>query len=250
MSGPKLRVNRIQRFSLHDGPGIRTTVFVQGCPVHCWWCHNPETWAENSASMRAVIRKELVAELERDALYWRESGGGVTISGGEPLAQAEAVGALLEVLKENGHQTAVDTSGMGEAENVRLLDKYTDLWLWDVKTVNPQRLVPAEGGSYEVALDSLSWLLAEADTAVVVRVPLIAGFNASAGEMEALAEWLSSRKRRVDVEVLPGHSHGVAKRDGVEPDSVVPTAKQIESARRILGKAGLNVKCPAPGKQH
>jgi pyruvate formate lyase activating enzyme len=237
-------VNNIQRFSLHDGPGIRTTVFLQGCPLRCWWCHNPETREADGAAAREIEIPELVAELERDAPYWAESGGGVTLSGGEPLAQAAAALALTEALRGRGGHVALDTCGVGSDEDVRALGAVASLWLWDIKAVSPDLARRGTGNDLSAALDNLTRVLDATGTPVIVRVPLIAGFNAERGELEAMAEWLAARRRRVPVEILPGHRHGVAD-EGLRSGRVAPSPEEVELARAVFEGTGFEVRCPA-----
>jgi pyruvate formate lyase activating enzyme len=240
--GMSLRINNIQRCSLQDGPGIRTTVFVQGCPLRCWWCHNPETREADSPDAREVDVAELADELERDAAYWAESGGGVTVSGGEPLLQADEVRALAEMLTSRGHHLAVDTCGAAPREDVRALAESVSLWLWDVKAVSPEIAEAGSGSDLGLALENLAWLLAETEAEVTVRVPLVAGFNALESELAKMAEWLAARARKVPVEVLPGHAHGVntSRSPGKR---LVPSEEEVEAALTVFGSAGLEVSC-------
>ena len=233
-----LRVNAVQRFCLHDGPGIRTTVFLQGCPLRCRWCHNPETQPADSDMARQVEAVDLAVELERDARYWRGSGGGVTLSGGEPLAQADAVLELAARLRERGHHVAVDTSGHGDPADVRRLAECVDLWLWDIKTLDVAKHREATGVDPGPGLDNLAWVLANTSTPVVVRIPLIADVNASPEEMGAMAAWLNARPRTVDVELLPGHSHGVRRGARLK---VAVDAADVRRAVLALTDAGLSV---------
>ena len=235
-----IRVNAIQRFCLHDGPGIRTVVFLQGCPLRCWWCHNPETQPSRSPDAREMGITELAAELERDARYWERSGGGVTLSGGEPLAQADATDELVGRLSAHRHHTAIDTSGHGDAEDVERLSRHVSLWLWDVKTLDPARYREATGGEPGLPLANLAWVLGRSDVPVVVRVPLIADFNASREDLAAIAAWLNNQPRKADVELLPGHSHP-RRAGGAGSRRVTVDPAQYRRAVDIMEGAGLHV---------
>ncbi len=241
----KIRVNRVQRCCLHDGPGIRTTVFLQGCPLRCWWCHNPETRAAGpAAGTREVETRVLLEELERDADYWKESGGGVTLSGGEPLAQAAAVLELSGALRKNDRHVAIDTCGSGRPDDVRVLNSLEPLWLWDLKAVTPELAAAGTGEDPAQSLANLAWLLDESETSVAVRVPLIAGFNSDRGELERMSEWLLARGRQVPVEILPGHGHGtdVESLRGRRP---APSGEELETALAVFREKGLEVSCAA-----
>jgi len=254
-----LCVHAVQRFCLRDGPGIRTTVFLQGCPLRCWWCQNPETRPARSVDSRIWHAHHLVDFLERDARYWRHSGGGVTVSGGEPLMQAKAVAGLLELLGQRGHHRAVDTSGAvhragalaprpsrgrpessGSCAAIERLAPFTDLWLWDVKCIDTERYQRACGGNLEVSLGNLAWVLAQTDAPVIVRVPLIRGFNDDPRECARIGEWLASLARPVSVEVLPGHDLREGKRSGTKRRASVAPRKVIETVDTFR-RAGLHV---------
>jgi len=238
----RLRVNRVQRFCLHDGPGIRTTVFLQGCPLRCWWCHNPETLAADSPRASAVGPDALLADLARDAAYWAESGGGITLSGGEPLAQADAVAGLLQSAKDSGYHAAVDTSGAGAPDAVRRLAPHVALWLWDLKAVSPRLAAEGTGGDLRDSLDNLAWVLGETQTPVWLRLPLIRSFNTSEAELAAIGAWVAAQPRVPPVQVLPGHSHGAAKHEARDPDErIVPSPDDLDRAVRVLTGRGLHV---------
>ncbi|MBL8027105.1 MAG: radical SAM protein [Fibrobacteres bacterium] len=135
------RVANIQRFCLHDGPGIRTTVFLQGCPLQCAYCHNPAMQPREGG--RSMSVEEVMMQVERDIPFYR-SEGGLTLSGGEPLMQAAFSAALLEAARMRGINTCVETSGAGTSEAVRQLARHTDLFLWDVKFTEPDVVLPID----------------------------------------------------------------------------------------------------------
>ena len=238
----ELLVNRIQRYCLHDGPGIRTTVFLQGCPIRCWWCHNPETRAKTSADARLYEVTELAPVLERDARYWARSGGGVTASGGEPLQQAAGLQALLRLLGSRGHHRAVETSGAADSGDVRRIAPHVDLWLWDVKAVSPGTYRKGTGGEVNGPLSNLSWVLKSTETPVTVRVPLIPDFNLDEVELQRIALWLKNQSRLVETELLPGHSCGSNKGSaGSGQKSISVDSQSLEHARSLFEKNGIPV---------
>lgn len=258
-------VFNIQRFSLHDGPGIRTTVFLKGCPLSCPWCHNPES--RDSRPQLAIqadrcldcgaclsvcpqdlagpldeltganrpdatclhcgacaeacpsVARDLVGEtmdvtqaiarIERDRAYFEESGGGVTFSGGEPLANGNAA-FLLDLLKECGkrgiHRT-VDTCGHVDTANLLEAANYTDLFLYDLKLMDDQRHRVAVGVGNERILDNLR-ALAPAARRIWIRVPLIPGLTDDEDNLNAVAEFVAGLPVPAPVHLLPFHAIG------------------------------------------
>jgi pyruvate formate lyase activating enzyme len=157
---------------------------------------------------------ELVAEVARDARYWERGGGGVTLSGGEPLLQADAAAAFLHGLVEEGYHTCIETSGAGDTDSLIRLDAATSLWLFDVKTADADRFHQATGGDLDLVLANLVWLLQHRPESTRIRIPLINGFSAQQDCLDAIADVLRVLPSPARVELLPGHSVGVAcKRD-------------------------------------
>lgn len=248
----------IQRFSLHDGPGIRTTVFLKGCPLNCAWCHNPESkrlkpqlaWAEGRClrcglcetvceqgvhrhdehgktvdfskctacgkcvdvcpSMalemmgRIVSAQEVLDEVVRDMPFYKSSGGGMTLSGGEPAMQAEFAAALLHGAKELGMQTAIETAGHIEWHVYERLLPDLDLVLIDSKQMDSERHQRYTGQPNTKILENIrSFCKAEQSVEVIVRTPVIPGYNDEPENFEKLAGFLLSLERIPKVEVLP-----------------------------------------------
>lgn len=226
----EIQIGRIQRFCLHDGPGIRTVAFTQGCPGRCWWCHNPELQAREGG--RAWPVDELVAELLRDRRYWRASGGGITVSGGEPLAQPHALADLLGALGTEGVHRCVETSlGVSPASLEAVIDR-VDLWLVDIKHADPAALAEGAGLDLATMRTSLDRLLDGPATAQL-RVPLIRGFNTSEKDLAGLQRFLAELPTPRDVKILPGHDLG---RDG-HPSAAV-TTRHCQKAREHLAASG------------
>lgn len=197
------RIFNIQRFSVNDGPGIRTTVFLQGCPLKCPWCHNPESQAVEAVESdeKAAVSagksadegkkslisgskmytvKEVMDIVLRDRTFYETSGGGITLSGGEPLLQGAFAAEILKAAKENGLHTCVETSGCGSKEVLKSVAEYTDLLLYDYKVTGEERHRALIGISESVVLENLA-LLEELGKKVILRCPLIPGVNV-AGE--------------------------------------------------------------------
>jgi pyruvate formate lyase activating enzyme len=213
----------IKRFAVHDGPGIRTTVFLKGCPLRCAWCHNPESQECGPVSVD-IIRKvngnsvpgkkvygeqmeeEKVMEIViRDIHYYEESGGGVTFSGGEPLMQADSLLQLLEASRLNGLHTTVDTSGYARWEQIERIRQLTDLFLFDLKHMDPELHKTYTGVDNSLILSNADRLL-ETGASVIFRIPVIPGVNSSAAEVSAMVSYLKERAEKMtEIHLLPYH---------------------------------------------
>ena len=225
----KLRVNSIQRFCVQDGPGIRTTVFVQGCTLRCWWCHNA---AMQPVSDEGIVRNidDLANELERDVRYWQRSGGGVTLSGGEPLCQSEECAELLSVLGRRGHHRCVETAGSTSIESVDVLDEHVDLWLFDLKSMDPKTFSQGTGGDFTIMIANLKNILQKRSDSVWIRIPLIKGFNDDKKNLIDMKEFLSEYPDTARIQILPGHRlGGPYHRDPTVDLSTCGKAKEILS---------------------
>ncbi|MBM4059703.1 MAG: glycyl-radical enzyme activating protein [Planctomycetes bacterium] len=245
-------VFHVQRFSLHDGPGLRSTVFLKGCPLHCLWCHNPESQSDQPEFVRLSHRcmrcgrcseqeladpvvhgrgaedadrcptgalqaigttwsvAALAAELLHDRVFFEESGGGVTLSGGEPLAQAAFATALLRALRAEGVHTALDTCGAVARDVLLLAAAAADLVLYDLKLLDEARHRAATGASNRRILDNLQ-ALAAAGARLWIRVPIVPGTNDDAANLRETAAFLAPLRGIERVELLPYHPTGEAK---------------------------------------
>ena len=249
-------IYNIQRFSLHDGPGIRTTVFLKGCPLHCLWCHNPESQLvrpqlslledkclgcgrcletcdvhsveENRHRIaydrckgcgrcmavcaagaleilgREASVEEILAEVARDGEFYRSSGGGMTISGGEPTMQADFSANLLRGAHEMGIHTAMETCGQAPWRVFEKLLPHLDMALYDVKQMDPELHRKYTGVDNRLILENLARLCAaDQKIEVVARMPVIPGYNDQPENFRALAKFLRVQPRRARVEILP-----------------------------------------------
>ncbi len=297
MSG---RVFDIQRFSLHDGPGIRTTVFMKGCSLRCFWCQNPEglsAWPELlytaafCAGCRACVKAcpngahhfveghheidrractacgacvaaclagalrvagqemdvaDVVAAVREDEPYYQRSGGGVTLSGGEPLCQAEFAGRILVGCRAAGIHTALDTSLDGDWTAVRSLLPHVDLLLIDLKTRDDDAHRRATGTGNERILANYR-RLGDCDVPIEVRVPIIPGLNDTVEAIGVVAELAATNRNLRRIELLPHHRLGETKREalGLPP---VGRVEQVspQTLRRLAeaaGRAGVEARC-------
>ena len=208
----------IEEFAINDGPGLRTTDFLKGCPLRCAWCHNPEGWSPKPQWMDKKGRKELcgyeisaeelAAKLMRDKDLYRDSGGGVTFTGGEPLVQSSF---LCEVMRLMGDvHKAVETSGFAPAETFRQVVELADYTLMDIKLVDPELHRKYTGVDNARILENLQ-ILKDSGKPFVVRIPLIPGVNDSLENMEATASLLEGTPGLQRVELLRYHKTAGAK---------------------------------------
>lgn len=255
----------IKKFAIHDGPGIRTTVFLRGCPLDCWWCHNPESRGRENADgllqsdgnsgdryqTRDRVRgwsisvEELLEELLKDCIFYDESGGGVTFSGGEPLLQVDFLEAVLRQCRHHGLHTAVDTSGYAEWSVFERLYDLVDLFLYDIKLIDEQAHMKYTGVSNELILSNLEKLCRLGDK-VTVRIPLIPEITDTDRNLEDTATFLSQLQNvrgvcllpynKFDREKLQRYNLGVPRFDLTER-----TSEEVRRAGRVLEGHGYRV---------
>lgn len=250
------RIFDIQRFSTHDGPGVRTLVFLKGCPLRCRWCCNPESQSYEIQQMsqagtvkivgRDVTVGEVLQEILRDRPYYRRSGGGVTLSGGESLWQPDFAVALLTACKENGISTAIETTGFAESAVIERYLPQLDLVLMDIKHMDSRKHEEFTTRPNEKILQNAR-LIAEKAKQLIIRVPVIPGFNDTEAEIDAIAAFAASLPRVREIHLLPYHRMGRDKYDGlgrpylmgdVEP----PTAEHMERLLQVAQRRGLLTK--------
>jgi pyruvate formate lyase activating enzyme len=295
---PSGLIFNVMRFSVHDGPGIRTTVFFKGCPLSCRWCHNPESQSFGASLMyfpercrlcgdcmaacpHGAIRRvdsvvavsdacrlcgtcaetclaearqlagrrmglsEVMAEVERDIVFFDESGGGVTFSGGEPLAQPRFLEALLSACRERGIHTALETCGFAQRSVLLRLAERVDLILYDLKLVDPAKHEMFTGAPSTPILRNLE-ALTEAGRRVIVRIPIVPGINDGEQEVSAFRDFLAPLGVR-QVHLLPYHQTGAGKypRLGLPnplPDVPSPSSERMRQVAASLEAAGFEVK--------
>lgn len=290
---------KIQKFSIHDGPGIRTSVFLKGCPLSCWWCHNPESIkAEreivfneekclNCGSCinncvqkaltfdtgipyilredcntcgscadicparalemvgREITVKDVMSAICKDIIFYDESGGGVTFTGGEPTLQYEFLLELLQSCASKGIHTAVDTSGFIPWERLENLSRITDLFLFDLKMMDDEKHRKYTGVSNRLILDNLQKLSA-IHTNINVRMPIITGINDDKENIAKTCSFLSSLRIK-KVNILPYHTIGIGKYDklGLDyklRDTLPPKEDKSKEIAAELIRIGMDVK--------
>lgn len=265
----------IQRFSLHDGPGIRTTVFLKGCPLRCNWCHNPEGW-ERAPQLRLAVNSctrcghcsnmclndahqvtptehrfyldrcircgrcidacpvlalewvgkqmdvdAVMAVVRRDQPFYHTSGGGMTLSGGEPLAQTHFALALLQAAHSEGISTAIETTACASWEILTLIQPYVDLFLVDIKHINPERHRELTGIDNVLILDNITHMIEEG-WPIILRIPWVPSQNAEQGFLDGLISFLSAFATPPEVNFLLYHRLDRSKWQGLGGDSPMP----------------------------
>jgi len=293
------QVFNVMRFSTHDGPGIRTTVFLKGCPLNCWWCHNPENWQHvpsevyiadrcigcgicietcpNQALARTpqgimadparcmhcgrcvdacpsearertgwpMTVPELVRTIERDIPFYEQSKGGVTFSGGEPLCQAEFLMAMLKACGQLEIHRAVDTCGYAPSDLLLQVARFTDLFLFDLKALDPVTHRAETGVDNAGILANLKQL-SGSGADIVIRIPLIPGVNDDEQSLSNIGEFIAALPRKHPVDLLPYHAAAAGKYKklgiGLRGSNVTPPAKErVAEIAQHLSAFGLTV---------
>lgn len=278
----KGRIFNIQRFSTSDGPGIRTVVFMKGCPLSCAWCHNPESkstateifykkeqcvgcgacadictagghtlsdgvhYFEREKCVRCAkcvevccssaleacgetkTAEEILGAVLRDKPFYEESGGGITLSGGEPLMQYDFTHALLKLAKKHGLHTAIETSGFCSGD-LRLLNEYTDLWLYDVKLISEQEHIKHTGVSNKVILDNL-YLLDRIGAKIILRCPIIPDINMNTEHFDKLAQLANSMNSVAAIHLEPYHPLGLSKAEQINKTQPYQNDKFLDTS--------------------
>ena len=223
----KGRIFDIQRYSIHDGGGIRTIVFLKGCPLRCKWCCNPEGQHYNVEKMTLGGKEKIVGQdvtvgeiidiVERDRIYYRRSGGGLTLSGGESLTQPDFAVALLKTAKERGINTAMESTGFADFSVISRYLPYLDLYLMDIKHMNSAKHKEFTSQPNELILENAK-KITDAGARLIVRTPVIPTFNATKEEIGEIAKFASSLKGVTQMHILPYHRIGTDKYKGLNRD--------------------------------
>jgi pyruvate formate lyase activating enzyme len=249
-ANPSGMIFDIKEFTVHDGPGIRTTVFLKGCPLDCGWCHNPEGKSSGPQIMRSPAGKrevgrlisaiELAARLNRQADIMRANEGGVTFSGGEPLQQAAFVANVIDRLDRM--HILLDTSGFGDEHDFRMLAARSQLVYFDLKIIDDGLHRHYTGRSNQPILKNLE-ILSQMNTPFVVRVPLIPGVTDTSSNLSAIASIVSSLPAQPRVELLPYNPLAGAKYAalGMEYSLGFDPTRTVETHLEIFAEYELRV---------
>lgn len=218
------RIFDIQRYSIHDGPGIRTIVFLKGCYLRCRWCCNPESQEYKIQTMtvagkpkimgRDITVEEVMAEIDKDEAYYRRSNGGITLSGGECLLQPDFSAALLKAAKEKGYHTAIESTGCAPYQEIQKLLPYLDLYLMDIKHMDSDKHKQFTGQPNERILENARQIAIDAKE-LIIRVPVIPTFNNTKEEIRAISEFAASLPNVKQLHLLPYHRLGQDKYTGL-----------------------------------
>ncbi len=215
---------KTKKYALHDGPGIRTTVFLKGCPLACRWCHNPEGQAREPQILKASVHQtgldetvgrratvdEIIREIEKDIVFYDESGGGATFSGGEPLSQPQFLFALLRKCRKREIHTAVDTTAFSDQDVFRRMLGLVDLILFDLKLMDNTAHQQYTGASNRSILQNLA-LAAHSETPLHVRIPIIPEITNTKENISAIAQHLKTLPRVKRIDMLPFHNTAAKK---------------------------------------
>lgn len=236
----KGRIHSMETFGTVDGPGIRFVLFMQGCALQCRFCHNPDTW--DTATGRQVTVDEILQEIEPYLPYYRGSGGGITVTGGEPTLQAPFVAQLFKACKERfGLHTALDSSGFCDTTHASELIDYTDLVLLDLKQINKEKHEWLTTQPNDRILTFAKWL-SERNKPAWIRHVLIPGITDQPEDLNALGEFMGQLANVEKFELLPYHRMGVYKWEQLgrayQLEGVpTPSDREVERARQIIEDA-------------
>jgi pyruvate formate lyase activating enzyme len=291
----------IKRYAIHDGPGIRSTVFFKGCPLHCPWCHNPEGQDSNpelsynetrclegcteciricprdalsrsnhfisidrekcdlcgdcvpvcpTQALEIIGRElsveELMKEIEKDRIFYEESTGGVTFSGGEPLAQLEFLNSVLDKCKKKGLHTVLDTCGYVPFEELAKIADKVDLFLYDFKLMDDEKHKEVTGVSNKLIIENLK-KLSEKGSQIVVRIPIIEGVNDADENITRTAKFIASLPGIKEISLLPYHKGGRQKYARLNKTSKMdktpaPSKEKINRIKKRLEHFGFQVR--------
>ena len=242
------RIFDIQRYSIHDGPGIRTIVFLKGCPLRCRWCCNPEGQEFKIQNMLFAKKNKIIGEdttveavmeeIKKDLPYYLRSQGGLTLSGGECLAQPEFAADLLHAAKHYGISTAIETTAFAKWEYVEKCLEYTDHVLMDIKNIDNEKHKRFCGQSNEVILENAK-KIAAIHPDLTVRIPVIPTFNDTEEEISAIAEFAASLNGVRHIHLLPYHRLGTDKYKGLGREYTLKGLELIpaEKMNKLLNAA-------------
>ncbi len=252
----KGRIFDIQRFSVHDGPGVRTIVFLKGCVLRCRWCCNPESQEYEIQQMttggktkiigRDVTVEEVMQEILKDSVYYGISKGGLTLSGGECLYQPEFSIGLLRAAHENGINTAIESTACASIDTIRQFLPHLDHYLMDIKHINSEKHKEFTGKDNSLILQNAK-ILADEAKHLIIRVPVIPTFNDTPEEIGAIAQFVSEILPGGEINLLPYHRLGEDKYKGLNreyllKDITPPTDQKMLTLLKVAENFGLKAK--------
>ena len=255
MNEKKGLIFNIQRYSLNDGEGIRTIVFFKGCPLRCPWCSNPESQSFEIEYMKSNINgniktigkwytvDEIIKEVLKDEVFFNTSGGGVTLSGGEVLAQGEFAEELLKELKENGINTAIETCGYGSINVLKKILLYVDTVFFDLKITNNQKSKEIIKGDFDTIKKNFTE--STKNNKVIPRVPYIPGYTDDIKNIDEILNIVKNCNLK-EIHILPYHNYGMSKYEGLGREyelknTEIPSKVTMEEVKKYVEDKGFKV---------
>jgi len=239
----KAKIHSVETCGSVDGPGIRYVIFFKGCPLRCVYCHNPDTWSDDKGTEITV--SELFSDIKNYKEFMKFSGGGITVTGGEPLIQSEFIYELFKLCKKNDIHTAVDTSGNVFNENVKKVLEYTDLVLLDIKAFEDEIFKKITGKSVKNTLIFAEWLNKK-NIEAWIRFVFVPTVNDDFVDIVKISNFVQRLNNVSRVEVLPFHKMGEYKWEELKlnyklKNVMPPIEKDIEKVKNIFREKGINV---------
>ncbi|RLD36232.1 MAG: glycyl-radical enzyme activating protein [Bacteroidetes bacterium] len=247
----------IKRFAIHDGPGIRTSIFFKGCPLSCWWCHNPESIRAGVEQLNFKFKgknyigwettsENLLIEAEKDRPFYEQSNGGITFTGGEPLMQSDFLMETTKLFKQHNLHICLDTSGFASSKFFQEISQYIDLFLFDLKHLDNKMHKKYTSVSNQVILKNLEYLV-KIKKEVHIRFPFIPTINNQSGHLKDMANYLNNLKHIKNINILPFHKIAQGKYEQLNFENKMseiqePSNEEIENAKFFFEKQGFNVK--------
>jgi pyruvate formate lyase activating enzyme len=236
MESNTLKVHSIETCGTVDGPGIRFVVFMQGCNLRCLYCHNPDTWSKSKGT--SYTAKELFNEAIKYESYMRLSNGGITVTGGEPLLQAEFLVEFFMMCKAHGIHTALDTAGTLLNDSIKILLEWTDLIILDIKHFDPTHYKKVTGGNLKDTINFLNYV-SDLQKRIWIRYVFVPGLTDQPDSMSKLSKHLTHINGVERIEILPFHKMGEYKWEGMKTpytleDTPIPTEDELLKALEIF----------------
>ena len=256
----------IKKYSVNDGPGIRTTVFFKGCPLNCWWCHNPESqqtepeevdncvfrWSlsydqsQRSKIGSQVTVAEVMKEIEKDIPFYEESNGGATFSGGEPMLQIDFLQSLLSECKKKNIHTAIDTTGYASFSEFEKIYDMTDIFLYDLKPMDDKLHLEYSGVSNKLIHENLK-KLSSLGNKIILRIPIIPTITDTEENISQTIFFISALKNISEIDLLPFHSTAKSKYERMKKENKVinlvqPTKEYMNELKNRFSQLGIPIK--------
>ena len=247
----------IKRFAIHDGPGIRTSLFFKGCSLSCWWCHNPESRKTGVEQLNFKFKgknhigwettsEQLLLEVEKDRPFYEQSNGGITFTGGEPLMQSDFLVETAKLFKQNNLHLCLDTTGFSSPKIFQEVSQYIDLFLFDLKHLDDEAHKKHTGVSNKSILRNLEYLV-ENKKEVHIRFPLIPTINDQTAHLKNVANYLSRLKHIKNISILPYHKIAQGKYKQLNFTNKMtgikePSENEVSDVKSLFEKYGFNVK--------